>query len=456
MPQVNLETATAAIETLSEEDFPQPAEIPFELVLRPNNKTSRLLTNSGQIKQIDGHNRWYDFEFSEGVFLTDIEIFIAEYASHHQFSIRYRDSSDAEVSIEKRVGQGTVKHSVNSFIKSISFKPPKAWLYDTKINSVKLLGLTQADIPDFLSTIERIEDYRAEAVTTAESAVANAQKENARYVELQAQLVSLNNESDKTRSEISARKSEVTKLSAKIESLKTDLSNSEIGMKVASESKNRIENEISTKTEIRNNLSDNIAKETIELKILKDNINLFPSEISGFVKQGTQTMYIYIGLVAVPVIIILAMFVLLVRGAADLTTVLTENPTASVYAIFLTRLPYVTIAGMIIAASYKICRVFMTEVIRINQQKLNLTKISIIAKDVSFSSEVGLDMSDEEIYQFRTKLKMELLRDHLKDYISKDFKVGLPESINGISSAFSGFGKTDPNDGSPQSESPKS
>lgn len=64
--------------------------------------------------------------------------------------------------------------------------------------------------------------------------------------------------------------------------------------------------------------------------------------------------------------------------------------------------------------------------IKINRQRLNLTKISIIAKDVSSASEHELALSSDEVYRLRTELKMKLLGDHLKDYISKDVVSKMP------------------------------
>lgn len=56
------------------------------------------------------------------------------------------------------------------------------------------------------------------------------------------------------------------------------------------------------------------------------------------------------------------------------------------------------------------------------QQRLNLTKISIIAKDVSDASEDDLSLDDAARYEHRTHLKMNLLREHLKGYLAEDYE----------------------------------
>jgi len=84
---------------------------------------------------------------------------------------------------------------------------------------------------------------------------------------------------------------------------------------------------------------------------------------------------------------------------------------------------YVIIATGLIIASYKLARVFIAEIMRINEQRLNLSKISIIATDASNTSQGGLsNLSDRELYELRTDLKMQLLRAHLKEYLSSDFR----------------------------------
>ena len=442
MPQTNLAKGKKALENLEGEDTPLPSDLPFELLLRPNNKTTKLVANSGHNAQVKSQHRWFEFEFSEFVFLNRIEISAVGFSNYDDFEIRYRTVDGTETTLKKSVGTNVVSQTVNAAIAAISFRPPTAWFSDKFIASVRLVGIAQADVESFLSTIERIDSYRQTATSNMEDAVENAQAENDRYVQIQAQLASINNDIVKSKAEVSAKKSEITKLNEKINMLRNDYTNNQNSLTNSSESLNRINSEIENKTVVRNSLNSEITEKKSELKSLKDDINMFPSEISGFVGQGTSTMWVYVGLSAIPITIILVMFVLLVKGAADLTTIFIEKPDSSVYAIFLTRMPYVAIAGMVIAASYKICRVLLAEVIRINQQKLNLTKISIIAKDVSFASESEIDLNDEQKYHLRTKLKMELLRDHLKDYLSKDFTLPLPSSINSLGTSLVNFGKS--------------
>ncbi|PWG17132.1 hypothetical protein DFK10_08830 [Salibaculum griseiflavum] len=70
---------------------------------------------------------------------------------------------------------------------------------------------------------------------------------------------------------------------------------------------------------------------------------------------------------------------------------------------------------------FKMAQSLITEIIRIDNQNRALAKVSIVATDVHNASSDGLDLSDEEIYHLRTGLKMDMLRDHLKTYLSESF-----------------------------------
>ena len=149
------------------------------------------------------------------------------------------------------------------------------------------------------------------------------------------------------------------------------------------------------KTE-RRDLNKKMAELSQKLRVLPDDVNLFSTEISHFVSQGGQNMGTYWKLAAVPIGYIIIVTGLLVFNAANLTTVLDESNSAKIWSILLTRIPFVVIATAIIAASNKLARVFIDEIMRINQQRLNLSKISMVATDVlNASQEAPNDLSDQ-------------------------------------------------------------
>lgn len=130
-----------------------------------------------------------------------------------------------------------------------------------------------------------------------------------------------------------------------------------------------------------------------------------------------------------PSILIFLMFWLLIKGSADLTTKITGSESINIAALAVSRAPYVAVACAIITASYYVAKMLILEMVRISRQRLALTKISIIAKDMSNSIDGDLGLSDDERYVRRLTLKMDLMRNHLQEYISADFIPTLPDNI---------------------------
>ena len=176
---------------------------------------------------------------------------------------------------------------------------------------------------------------------------------------------------------------------------------------------------------------------TEQLSALRANIDLFPTELESFVKQGGKNTRTLFFLALLPILVIISMFAILISGAVDLTTKIDPEGKINVAALLASRTPYVVVALAIITSCYKISKVFILELVEINRQRLNLTKIGIIAKDVSNSAEFGLELSEVEKYGLRVRLKMELLKDHLKGYISPNLDVKLPTDL----SSFHPFGE---------------
>jgi hypothetical protein len=167
--------------------------------------------------------------------------------------------------------------------------------------------------------------------------------------------------------------------------------------------------------------STNIAISDAEqkLKNLVGNINVFTEEFSGFVDQGTKQVRIYVSLAAVPLILLCVVVFNLFRGAVDLSTRFNEMPRIDLLTLFATRLPFVAIAALILGISVKVLFFLVNRIIAIHQQRLDLAKIAIIAKDVSDASAKDLGLTVDEQFDAKTYLKMSILRAYMSEQIEK-------------------------------------
>ena len=264
-----------------------------------------------------------------------------------------------------------------------------------------------------------------------EEKVADIEVRNAAIDQRTAALESTEEESRQLVADLSSELENVTKVKAETDikigeakgkwtSLENGLSNlakqkSEL-VSVVEDREAHIESLKSERTNLR--LETDLQKK--ELEKIKQEIRLFPSEIAGFVKEGKQTTWTYIAMSTPFVLIIVYVTVSLFFNAENLLP-LYKKEEFDIWSVFLTRLPFVVVAVVILEVCGSIVRRFINEIVQINKQRLNLSKLSIIVRDVTTASSNELDISDEEKFELETYLKMELLREHIKDYVGEDY-----------------------------------
>ena len=423
MEKIDLEASNENLKTVREFQLPEINALPFTLLNRRTNKTTKLVANSGETESMNGTNRWYDYEFSEHVFLSEIIVSMEDYRAYDTFEVKWRPAQGGEITVDvSRENDNTYRTSINQLVKSVSFKPPKKMFVKAKLNAVSLVGFQMSELDEFLRVVSRLDRLKSDIVSDCELAVARAQKASSSMEELRTERNLLTEEIRLDQKTVTDLNNEIGKLTEQRNGILADLKERENSVTALREQEANVKEQISARNADRSALASDVAEKKRELRALQDDINMFPTEISGFVSQAARNTSSYWRLAMIPILLLVTMAALLVGNAANLTTVVDEVDNARIFSILATRIPYVIIATAIIGAAYKLAAMFVSEIMRINQQRLNLSKVSIIATDVSKASEEGLDtLSSEEIYTLRTRLKMDMLRDHMKHYLSNNF-----------------------------------
>ncbi len=184
------------------------------------------------------------------------------------------------------------------------------------------------------------------------------------------------------------------------------------------------------KTGERKLINDDITNAENKLDELRRDIHLFPSEIAGYIKQGSRNSYLYALLCIVPLGIMIAVTYKLFSNSELLLKFFLQANHPSIVEYLLSRAPYVAVNAVILTVCYTILRLLLIEIIAINRKKQDLHKVSIIATDVSFTSLQGLSIDKETAYHLQTQTKMELLKEHLRQHLSDDYSYGAHD--NGI------------------------
>lgn len=406
-------------------------QLPFELFERRGNRTTKLIITSGEATPTGGKRRWFEFSLNELTLITSLTVELSGYSGFSEFDVRWIDEKGVQHEVSSYPEGDRIQVDINDICKSVSFRPPTVLFFSTYINRVIIEGIERSNFAKALQSLSKMESYREDVLEIVDKAVDKANTAIADSNRLAIERASIGREISQSKSSLARAKRAVEEASLKRAELIAQNAASETSINQLAADIRELTSQAEDIENKRNGLRSEILQAEGRLKELKENINIFPSEIVGFANQARRTGWQYFALSAVPILVMVVMFILLVKGAADLTTVLDEHPKSKIEDIMISRIPYVTIAIAIITACYKFARAFFLELIKINTQRLNLTKISIVARDVSFSSEHGLDLSQDEIYRLRSEMKMEMLRDHMKEYLSKDFKIHLPSRIIG-------------------------
>lgn len=399
--------------------------IPFSIYSKHNNKTTKLanLDLAPEARKMKGRSDWYALTFAEPAFVQYIEVKCSGYnGSYQDFEFELQSFSRQRTDTKRvSIKEDTIRCEVNDFISGFSFKPPSKLFGLQDIISVSAVGFIISDLSTFYDIFSKLHNLKADISEKASELRTNEVKSAQKVSELQASVDSLLEKRKSEESNLEALLEEVGKAEEQRASTRAAVSDAQANLtSLASKAQQQEETIEARKLEARE-IASELSNKKVELKSLENDIYLFPSELKEFTTKGGKDKRQYWFLFAIPVLVLAALAYALLNNATHLATIFDENDNARVFSILITRLPYVVVATSIIGAMYAICMTLVKEIMRIDQQTRALAKISIIATDVSNSSQDGLGLSDEEKYHLRTGLKMDLLRDHLKNYISPDF-----------------------------------
>ena len=139
MDKIDLTSANEKLQQVRESSVPSVSGLPFELLNRRTNKTTKLVANSGDDSPMNGANRLFEYEFSEPVFLCEVSVTTENYGSYDTFEFHWEMAQGGSASQEiSRESDTLYRASINQLVKFVAFKPPKKWLTHPTINSVTL------------------------------------------------------------------------------------------------------------------------------------------------------------------------------------------------------------------------------------------------------------------------------------------------------------------------------
>lgn len=405
-------------------------KISVELIENKGTQQSKLIFNEDPNFSIKLENREYKFKLVEPIYIDKIQLKAKTILK--DVVISYHTVKDENKTIKINIDKLIyISSSIKNTIDSISILSPKN--KKVELEKIELFGFRLSQFKNIEENLKALEKLNSEM------------KEEIKKVTSynQTQLDEIENKTlllEKLHTELD---NDVKSLTSQREELEQETENLNIEIKQLSETKNNLENTkkdlITKEQELKNSIQErektlstvntDIATKREELKKLDNETSLIAYDMQEYVRNAKKDIKWYIGLSIIPWLLIACMSYILVYGGAYLTTILKVENDAQLWTIFWSRIPFVLAVSSVMFVAYEVSNIFIRKIMEINQQILDFAKIGIIAKDVSETSSINLDLTDEEKFELRTKLKMDMLKSHLSKDLGKKFEINIKPKI---------------------------
>lgn len=332
---------------------------------------------------------------------------------------------------------------VNLIVVSIQFILPKAFLKKQKLTfkKIEVYGRTIEDIKTLEKTSLEIQEAHEVLRREADAVIkinrdllvkiqAEQQELDNKHANLDKEIESLQKMVDELTEDKETKTEEILAVEAHLSELKNIATMKETICDDLAKKELLLQGSIQQKEITLFELNTRVGKEEQKLKDFEKDTTLIAYDVRGFVKSAKSNIKVYIGLSALPWLLICVISVILFVNTDNMAGIsLIEKDKVDLATVFWSRIPFAIIVSSILFVSYEVSISFAKKILDLHQRILDLQKIGIIAKDVSEASLTDLEgFTDEEKYELRTKLKMDLLRSHLaKDFDKPEpFKMSNP------------------------------
>ncbi|MER9331628.1 hypothetical protein [Mesorhizobium sp. M0488] len=413
----------ASVEVAFGEPFPQPRNIDITFFSYKSRRSTLLVGNQSADNFVRARRHWLDFDFVDLVYVTEINVYATGYENYHgmELSLIPYLSDQGERKLTTNFSGDHFSFQVRDFTKGFGLRPNEPLFRSAQIERVEVLGVEKHYVAEFVQFVDNIEAKREAA---------------------KADLSVYFTKANKSYEEFLAREEEIRELEATLEEKSNELKDLEGSTEIALQTNKKTQEDIQVAATVAkeqaaraDNLEQSIDKLTEERRVLtkaivdsegqlaeiKANINLFPTDLNGYVRQGTRSIRLYAALCIVPLVLIVWVTLRLFGNSERLLDAIALLKDISIFDFLLSRLPYVTVSLTVLGISVGVLRFLLSEIIEINRRRQELYKISIVAQDVSYASQDGLDLSVDDEYDLRTQTKMELLKEHLRQNVGDEY-----------------------------------
>lgn len=321
----------------------------------------------------------------------------------------------------------------NLLLKAIEVKFPKKAggkksslpLLDYSVNGYALSSIREIEkrFEYVKNKFLAIEGEVKRAVDNRDSAIAAKSELEEEQRELVSENQAYGDELEGSKKQVENINEEIKKLIEKKGQLDETLKSSRVSLEEARNNNQQLSQD-------NKRLNEEISDKDRELRQLEADRNILSDEYRDYVEEGRSQSAIYYWMIGGALVITLVCSSFLVVNAYHY---LSNAPLGweQTLSLIMQRSPFVIGALAIAGASAGFAKYMFDTVININKKRLDLTKLLILAKEVSFSSNSDGLVNNEVVYRERIRLKLEMLKSHLLQDIGQE---GLKARMDEISS----------------------
>lgn len=312
---------------------------------------------------------------------------------------------------------------VNEFCVKFTLKSKGAF-GKPKLSSMVISGFdfrlqqkVRTSLVEFININNELSTFLADAKKTVAAQEARSATVVASLAEAQESLISVEEELIGVKEVLVSKNKELLEVEMRVKA--TEVITSSLNSEIEAKSNNVQQLERESRK-----LNVEVSDLNQELSSLVNDRSLISDEFADFVKEGKGQAAIYIKLMALPVLVMGGSVLILFNGANNLIVGHYET-SQDIMASILLRVPFAAAIGGAIYYSWIISSSFMKKIFEIQEERLTLAKLLVLAKNTVFSTAEDLGIDAKEKFHLRTRLKIEMLKSHL----AKNFggTISMPE-----------------------------
>jgi hypothetical protein len=378
----------------------------------------------------------YEILFLEPAYVSAIEIQFSKSILGAGIELSVLDSLSNR-SVRRRVAEDLLSANITFAVKCVStgisilLQPSLFELFGKRtleIKYVKITGYLLGDFDSLTASLAQLQGLRDSAIAELSEERRELQSRDDRVQQRETAVSQLESQTKEELSDLETSLQEVEAAKetaeAKLTTLREAIATAETRKQVLGEqvstyeaTARSIDGEISKGKEQLRSLAVQTSENETRLRDLTNNVHLFSEEFSSFSDHGAKQTKTFIYLSIAPLAIIAFLTGQLLIGAVDLSVKYVKEPNLDMMTVFVTRLPYLTVCGSILAVCYSAINFLFNRISVIYAERLDFAKIGILAKDVASASAHGLSLDDGQLYEARTYLKIEMLKSYLSENI---------------------------------------